>query len=77
LPHRMRVPHQHPDVPMAADRSDLRRGQAHLKETAGKGVLCTSGLGKAVMPNQRSGLARPNANHVLSLDMFPLPLVSR
>ena len=34
LPHRMRIPHQHPDVPMTADRSDLGRGQAHLEEAA-------------------------------------------
>jgi hypothetical protein len=34
LPHRMRMPHQHPDVPVPADRSDLGRGQAHFEEAA-------------------------------------------
>jgi hypothetical protein len=34
LPHRVRVPHQHPYVTMTANRSDLRRCQTHLEEAA-------------------------------------------
>jgi hypothetical protein len=34
LPHRVRIPHQHADVPMAADRSHLTRCHTHLEEAA-------------------------------------------
>jgi hypothetical protein len=34
LPHRMRIPHQHPDASVTADGSDLWCGQIHRKEAA-------------------------------------------
>jgi hypothetical protein len=63
LPHRVRIPHQHPDVTVPTDRSDLRRSQAHLKEAADslvtqvvEGEVWTAGSTAYAFPGQPEGV---------------------